>query len=253
MIFTSPESAHWYTQEGMPAYNSTLREARKLGLLPSITSVIAEQKNFGLENWKAEQLLMAALTLPRNDGESEHDWIKRIIEDSRAQSDTAKEIGIAVHHWIECHLKGLTIEIQHPALTAIWPAIEQWLDENVGVVLFCEESGVNLRYGYGGRIDLCFAGMDDQVYLVDFKTQKTKDGKIAKYFTWCSQLAAQHQLTMFDDLHVDKLINVVISTTETGLIKQVEWGLEDEIRGYKLFLALLDVFRLSRNFYYEVA
>ena len=44
------DTGHWYTKDGAPAYtvegktgvrNTTLRDARKLGLIPSVTTIIS--------------------------------------------------------------------------------------------------------------------------------------------------------------------------------------------------------------------
>jgi hypothetical protein len=68
------ESLHWYDRDGKPAYTvkakdgsdrpATLRDARKLNLVPSVTTIIRCAAAPGLELWKANQLMMAALTLP---------------------------------------------------------------------------------------------------------------------------------------------------------------------------------------------
>ena len=73
------ESGHWYDKNGNPAYeiigangkqrNTTLRDAKKLGLLPSVTTVIGAVAKPGLNRWLQEQAILAALTLPRLEGE----------------------------------------------------------------------------------------------------------------------------------------------------------------------------------------
>jgi len=56
------ESVHWYTKDGEPAYtieradgkgfrNTTLRDAKKLGLLPSVTTILGVAAKPGLQNW----------------------------------------------------------------------------------------------------------------------------------------------------------------------------------------------------------
>jgi hypothetical protein len=68
------ESGHWYKKDGSPAYTTigktgeratTLRDARKLGLLPSVTTINGMLSKAGLDTWKQQQVLLAALTLPR--------------------------------------------------------------------------------------------------------------------------------------------------------------------------------------------
>jgi len=86
------ESGHWYTRNGEPMYqiegangkirNTTLRDARKHNLVPSVTTILNVAAKPGLDNWKLQQVLLAALTLPRNEGEPEGAYIDRIISDS---------------------------------------------------------------------------------------------------------------------------------------------------------------------------
>ena len=70
------ESGHWYEMDGTPRYrivgkngkerNTTLADARKLDLLPSVTTIMKEAAKPGLERWKGDQLLLSALTLTRS-------------------------------------------------------------------------------------------------------------------------------------------------------------------------------------------
>ena len=79
IIARASESQHWYDQSGRPMYTvkakdgtdrpTTLRDARKHGFLPSVTTIMSVMAKPGLESWKMNQMMMAALTLPRADGE----------------------------------------------------------------------------------------------------------------------------------------------------------------------------------------
>ena len=73
--FTS-ESGHWYTQEGEPMYtligangkerNTTLRDAKSLGLVPSVTTILGMVAKPALENWKITQAIKSAINLAAN-------------------------------------------------------------------------------------------------------------------------------------------------------------------------------------------
>jgi len=107
------ESGHWYAKDGTPAYTivgkngkerpTTLRDGRALGLVPSVTTILSVLAKPGLENWKQNQILMAALTMPRVDGETEQEYIARIIRDSKEQGMKAAEEGTRIHGAIEQH------------------------------------------------------------------------------------------------------------------------------------------------------
>jgi len=60
---------HWYDGEGNPRHfegkdgkGTTLREARKLDLYPSVTTIGQVKYKFGLEKWKIETVCRYALT-----------------------------------------------------------------------------------------------------------------------------------------------------------------------------------------------
>lgn len=110
------ESGHWYLADGTPYYTLvgangkerpvTLRDARKVGALPSVTTIIRMAAAPALERWKRNQLLLAALTLPRHDGESEADWLKRVEQDWQEEGRAAADKGSAIHAAIEQHFRG---------------------------------------------------------------------------------------------------------------------------------------------------
>ena len=70
--FTS-ESGHWYSLEGEPMYtiigangkerNTTLRDAKSIGLVPSVTTILGMVAKPALENWKITQAIKSAATL----------------------------------------------------------------------------------------------------------------------------------------------------------------------------------------------
>ena len=103
IIARSAESVHWYKKDGSPQYTvkakdgsnrpTTLRDARAMQLVPSVTTILKVAAKPALEAWKMEQMLLAALTLPRLEGESEKDLINRIAFDSKETGKQAAERG----------------------------------------------------------------------------------------------------------------------------------------------------------------
>ena len=87
MTITTPavrasESNHWYTRDGLPQYTvpskkdgspraTTLRDARTMNLVPSVTTVLNVAAKPALLAWLQQQVLLAALTLPRRPDEPE--------------------------------------------------------------------------------------------------------------------------------------------------------------------------------------
>src|SRR4051812_25248796 len=106
------ESTHWYRRDGQPCYqvprakgdgmrDTTLADARKLDLVPSVSLILKCAAAPGLENWKLRKMLEAALTLPRHEGESLDDFSERVISDSQEQGKKAAERGTDLHAAIE--------------------------------------------------------------------------------------------------------------------------------------------------------
>ena len=188
------ESGHWYHRDGRPAYrivgkngverDTTLRDARQLNLVPSVTTITACAAAPGLERWKQEQVLLAALTLPRMEGELEHVWVRRVWVDSHEQALKAAQRGTEIHGAIERHLRGETVE----------PALQPWVDAAMAQVDTCfgkqswsPEKSFAHPLGYGGKVDL--HSTSNRV-VVDFKTKDGPLSDVKVYDTHHMQLAA---------------------------------------------------------------
>jgi nucleotide-binding universal stress UspA family protein len=111
------ESGHWYNAQGqqiaevMKADGSgytkcTLAHARKLDLAPGCTTIIGCADKPALTLWKQRQAIMAALTLPRRDSETEKEWMDRVEEDMSATAAKAAADGSAIHAAIQAVIGG---------------------------------------------------------------------------------------------------------------------------------------------------
>lgn len=249
MKIVRPEkSSHWYYKNGKPCYEvenkskpgytrpTTLKDARKYGLLPSVTSILSMVSKPALEAWKIEQAIISTLTLPRIKDESEELYLKRIVEDYRSIAKNAAELGTAVHKCIEAYHREMQdgkpsvnaavfafsySESLAVKLVPIMIGYDKWARENVRKVLESEKSFA--ADGYAGKTDMLFSTVKiGRDVLPDFKTQGTKPGKkVSVYPEMGLQLAAY--ANGLDLLGKVKLWNVIISTTEPGRIEVVDW------------------------------
>ena len=84
LIKPQANSGHWYSKDGSPRYTiegktgvraTTLRDARKHDLVPSVTTILNLLAKPGLDNWKQEQVLLSALDhlQTNNSSDSESD------------------------------------------------------------------------------------------------------------------------------------------------------------------------------------
>jgi len=245
MIVARPsESQHWYTKDGAPQYTvkardgsdraTTLRDARKLGLVPSVTSIIKCAASPGLEAWKLQQMMLASMTLPRADGEPEDVFIQRVIADSKEQARMAAERGSDVHAALETFYETGIMAASYAEHQA---GVDEAVIKAFGDRHWAVEKSFAHERGFGGKIDL--HTRDNEGVVIDFKTkeftQATMD-KVAGYDEHCMQLAAYR---MGLNLPAARCANVFVSVTEPGLVKVVEWTPEELERGWKMFEALL--------------
>ena len=258
MIATEPtkkdipvSSEHWYMRDGKPCYEQTtakgglratdLRDARKCGLVPSVTTVLGILAKPALTNWLVDQAIMAALTLPRVDGETETDFLRRVKEDSKAQAKAAAEEGTRIHDACEHGVLGgvfppkymLHVVAVKDELRRLFPDVTDWRAEDS----FGHESG------FGGKVDLHSPSTG---IVVDYKGKDGdfSDGKKLAYDQhW--QLAA-YQRGM--NLPRNVCANIFVSRSHPGKVASHVWSAEDIDDGWRVFQASLAVWKALRKF-----
>ena len=248
------ESTHWYKRDGSPCYtvlakdgsprDTTLRDARKLSLVPSVTTIIKCAAAPGLERWKLDQMLHAALTLPRQVDEKESDWIGRVWLDSQETARKASERGTAIHAAIQERFDSGRITGRYDpqyeehclaAENAVFCWDQQYYDAET------EESFAS-PLGYGGKVDL--NGKPD--FVLDFKTKEF--GPEDELKTWDEhhmQLAAYRE-----GLGMPKARCAIcyVSVNNPGLSRLIEIPEEDLERGWEMFLYLLGYWKAKNRF-----
>lgn len=235
------ESSHWYTRDGQPKYtveakngqprNTTLADARKLNLVPSVTTIIGCAAKPGLEAWKLNQMMLAAMTLPRAPDEAEDLYVQRVIKDSREHARAAAQRGTEVHTALENWYEGVMVADMMEYQMGVGEEVKKVFGEPTWV---SEKSFAN-DLGFGGKLDL--HSEDGDGIVIDFKTKEFTDpAKVETYDEHLMQLAA-YRLGL--DLPYARCANVFVSVTEPGLVVIKEWSQEDLERGEEMFYHLL--------------
>lgn len=251
------EGSHWYAKDGTAVYEvpradgkgyrpATLRDARKLGLLPGLTSVIKVMAAPGLERWKQENLLLAAATLPKQDGEEVEQWMQRVREDAWAQGEKARETGTAIHKIIELLLQGNYV--QGELTRFAMPALD-WITQRFQGQDWLVERGFANRIGYGCRID--FGTVGKRLALVDFKTTDKPLDDVKAWPEHTIQLAGQ-AMAVFHDKARDPLevecINLFVSTREPG-VKAIVHPVADIAVGWQKLKRLVELWQLDKQYF----
>jgi len=257
IIARSAENTHWYRRDGGPQYTvpakdgsdrpTTLRDARKMDLVPSVTTILKIAAKPGLEQWKLEQMLLAAMTLPQLPDEPEKAYIARIVADSKETGKQAAELGTRIHESIESWFDGQK-NVQHKEIAL---AFEETIFNHFKTHPFQKwltERSFASTMGFGGKVDL-YCEPDEHAptgIVLDAKTKDFgPDDKLDAYDEHLLQLAAyRHGL----GIPHARCANVFVSRSHNGLIKVVEWSEEDLVRGWEMFQCLVRYWKLKNNF-----
>lgn len=233
------QSGHWYGPDGTPRYTiigkngkerpTDVRDARKHGFLPSVTMIIRQAAAPGLELWKCGNILDSALTLARQEGESDADFRKRILYDADERARKARERGTAIHGALERAYK--TGEIvgypEHIAQTMAEVHRHTGLNARDWSA---ERSFGNVEYGFGGKLDLSC-----DKWVIDFKTT---DKPLEECKIWTEhemQLSAYRTGLCMGHACRGAIVYVHVD----GKAKFMEVEEEDLLRGWNMFYSLL--------------
>jgi len=242
------EAGHWYTRDGDPMYtvpskkdgtprNTTLRDARERNLVPSVTTILNIAAKPGLNVWLQEQAILAALTLPRGTEETESAWLKRVVQDSKAQARDAADLGTEIHAAIQGFYEGQKASAFPIHVQTCTKAIES----HYGARNWIAERAFAHEMGFGGKVDMHTDGI-----VIDIKTKDFDDpAKVAGYDEHLMQLAAYRVGLGMPEA---RCANVFVSRTNADLAVVKEWAEEDLARGWLMFTALLSFWQYKNQY-----
>lgn len=244
--------AHYYSKYG-ELFDCDIRKARKENLYPSITTVLSLFKSEGLEIWKRQQAIEMALTSTKLNGETDKEFMKRILEESNKENKEYAETGTIIHSLIEQFFNYENcdpLEVSKKYLDIFSGFIEWRVSIKSLKALRVEKIYINEYNEYGGKIDLlCKIG--EKLCLIDFKTQKFKKGEPVFYDEMGYQLSAQQYAIINDpdDEFFNKEIdcyNLFIATNEEDLGKFKMVKHENIEKSLEIFLKMLKLYYLVK-------
>lgn len=253
------ESTHWYKKDGTPCYEieyadkkrkgefrpTTLGDAKKLDLVPSVTVICNQLAKPQLEVWKQNQILMSAFTCPesRDDVEAEV-WMGRVQADAQEQAKVAKEKGVTIHGEVEKLIKGEKVADAHVArcLTVFY------ILERYGILIGNIETEKSFATGkYGGKIDILSR---PKKFIADVKTTEFtlvdgvpwKNGKKAKLY-YPEHVLQLTGYIMPNFLEVPTMVNIYVSTIDDSVYIH-EWSIDEYYNAMRQFELLVDLWWL---------
>jgi len=233
-LVTVESSGHWYDAEGRSAHviigkngkerNTTVADARKMGLLPSVTSVQGILHKEQLVSWRIEQAIMSALTLPKEENETLEDYARRVVKDSKESTTKAANHGTRMHEQAENILMGRAV-CKDEDLQPYIATFRKWSEENVEKTHWCERSLVGA--GYAGRCDayVRLKGIGDAI--IDLKNRKVNK----KYNTPPFYPHDGQQLWAYRNASENPkcaCVSVVLASNDPEYIMHHQWD-EDEL------------------------
>lgn len=244
------EGGHWYTQDHQMVelvqgskglmIEPTLVHARKLQLAPGVTTILRVADKPALNTYFIKQAVLAALTLPRLNGESDDDFVARVIRDSKEAGRKAAEGGTKIHAEVQ-HAPDATIPSAHAM------AVRQYLLQAFGDQEWISEACCTSPFGYGTKADL----HTKTGILIDIKTKDTVDPfTMVTFGDHWEQLAATEQALRhrfsYEPFHVRGILFVSRTVPTDIVLKEISNQEFDE--GWQRFQLLLQYWQVSKRY-----
>ena len=245
------ESGHWYDRAGNPVWEVTgakgqkvkpdLRHARKLGLLPGVSSINKCAAAPALLRYFVKQAILSALTLPRDPMDTEDTYLAKIEVDSNERGRKAADRGTAIHAAIQDGIQG------KPPSEEFWPyvkAVRDCILKHCGEQKWVAEQSFGHVAGYGGKADIHCGD-----WLLDVKSKDAADmDDPDKRLVWDDhpqQLSAYRRGLLIPKA---RCANVFVSREEPIIVRFCEHSTEDLERGLEMFDALLYYWQVKSRY-----
>jgi len=249
------EGGHWYARDGSAVYqvpnkskpgemrDTTLRDAKRLGLVPSVTEIMKVEAKPALVAWQIEQAFLACLTLPRVKGETLDELKQRATNDANAQAELAKAKGQVLHAEIERYI--VDGRVENPDTLKYVVPVADWLDRNFGRLYWRPEKSFAHPLGFGGKVDLhCSEG---EFVVLDFKTKDFGPEDAGKKMAWDNHAMQLHAYAHGLDIPSARKLNLFVSTRVPGLLVWHEWHADSDYQ-WTVFKHLLEVWKLRKKY-----
>ncbi len=273
-------ASHWYTPDGAPLYtvpradgkgerDTNKGDARKLNLVPSVTTIMGIVDKPALTRWKINEVLEAVLgdnvdpyydQLDYSNEKECLDWKSYILRRSEKKGKNAAEAGSKIHDALEHYYLGEGLSLDMHEFCA--PVIEL-IEKEFGKLEWVPEASFSHPNGFGGKCDLHFKGqsnVDREIItpdgvgikvpkmgiILDFKTKIAEDfSKVKAYPEQCQQLVAYRE--GFNLPYAD-CYNLFIGTNKPGDLLLHRWEEAECQKAWRCFSHLVSYWKEINNF-----
>ncbi len=257
------EAGHWYAKDGKPAYTqitasgknkgkerpTTIRDARKQSLLPSVTTIASILDKPALTHWKigraVDMILWDAYNyLRKNVGSGIAPAFKLFFRVSKPDMEDKAGRGSEIHAALEQWLNGGGVEEGFEEYVDILELTLARLDIPLTDVV--AERSFAADDGYGGAVDLSASTRNG--IIIDFKTKdmdSEKCDKLKAYDEHVLQLGAYRRGLGMPEA---RLFNLFLSRDNPTVFKLVEWTEKEAQWGERTFLSVFSAWKLLKRY-----
>jgi hypothetical protein len=227
---------------------TNFRDAKRLGLVPSVSGIKSIFSKPGLEKWKIKQVALASMRLTRKGEETESYFADRIIEEAFKQVDDAANLGTSIHREIErffTHDWNKPFEPDPKLAVYVSPVVNWMISKDIHVEN-PEAIVVNMAHGYAGTSDCPFRWKNGAgIGVIDYKSRKTKPGKPCEPYDGEAMQIAAYAAAYWKEENLKCCwgANVYISTTEPGRVDLVMYRPEMLVAEFEVFKLCCAIWR----------
>lgn len=242
---------HWYKRDGTPFHyiekasgdglrSTTIRDARKLDLLPSVSTIIGDvvRKPF-VERWTVEQHLDHAYGILKANPKVGLDiFKKKVYSDFSEQMNDLKDSGDGIHNALESFYKGEPYDSTYKVYV---DEVDRILKKTCGEQDWIAEEAICSLY-YAGKPDLF-----SNEWVIDFKSRDLTEPKDVDKIAYDENLM---QLAAYSNALGGrrKCANVFISRQVPGLVLIKVWNHEEYERGMAMWNSVLNYWKEWKKF-----
>ncbi len=259
------DSAHWYRPDGTPEYtqiiktgpnkgkerSTSLADARKFSLFPSITSIEKVLANRMLENYLKKHLLTAAYNTTPREGEAAEMYFSRVLEQSEKDSLEAANKGTNYHDELEKILHGRSDwDTSDPKLQIA----EHWIKKNVDDVIWTEKVIVDEKMAVAGKSDGLLI-VNGRRTIIDWKSRRfaydEKKGEwVCRWYSSdCRQLSFYARAWYRQENECVQVMNIGMNTNADSELQTKVWGDTERHKALKAVEAINFIWQYDRDYY----
>jgi hypothetical protein len=252
------ESAHWYREDGTSAHEvpdakgkkmikTTIVQAKKLNLFPSVTSIMNIISKPFVDNWRIDMYMKEIYLHPEMITMDYENWREKIMEFVEPKLNEGARRGSEIHSAICDYFGDKPFDVKFNKLMDNFREKTEAIGLVKGIVV-SEKGYCHKELGYAGCVDVTCGSV-----LADMKTTSDKHfANLQKYpyREWKIQLSAYNRMLLANGIATDTFHSIIINR-DTDEVAVVTYDKYDLDKSWEMFNALLNYWKIANEYYPE--